>query len=762
MTGGYATDFYEVGSTKKKMKKRNKRNLVEADGYKLKPFKRKRNVFPATANDFEFAHERALDRAWMKAVTNAFRGFDTGIPASEWSRMHFNLVGSASSVSGPFDPVSYQEQILDIMTMEGGPRKLVWLKSSRIGYTLCIMAAIAYLAHVSKNIAVYQPTEPKAKSWVKQSLYPTLLACEQIRSIMDAELLDKRQKSLMEMKLGSRVLRILSSVTPSSYREFDADAVIMDEADEYPLSVGAGASGTNSAGKAGQGSPITLGYRAIKNSMFKRMIIGSTPTDEGTSHIWREHQQATLKFAFHIPCPHCNVFLPLYWDNFVWETVNEELTIEEKAETIRYACPNTKCKKQWSYDKLPGALSKGLFVVPEKRVDKMYATEEDEKPDKNAGTWIDFKSGRPVLRNKRNKKIRWPNTVSFVVWAAYSPFYSWEEWCLEWLQAQGNLEKLISFTNTVRGLPFVDGDNQVVEKDIAKNTFQGVPNEIRFITVAIDVQAGDGEGGKNGFLSMLVVGWDIDQIAYVLEQRNFHGDISTDKGEGWVKLKEYLYSNPTWERHDGTKLPIGCLGIDEGYKGAVVRDVLAVMRRTCHTYMLKGNSTQSAPIFGLKAKLVPGTKGGKVYRHWVGVFAAKDSIMSRWKDNKIKVSASLKQSTLTELSSERRVREYRNGRQYFKYVKIGKRATEAADCLAYSLFMVLSFNPTMIEKKVRKPVVKKPAAKPVEAPETDMAETTEEVKEVPVTIVNTPVVRPRRRVIVKRGTRTGFGPRVIR
>ena len=615
--------------------------------------------------------------------------------ASEWVEAECRLPPEVASVEGRFRLAPYQRGFLDIACMDGGPVKIVWLKAARVGYTSMLLASICYLlARARRHVLVYMPSDDDAKAFGKDSVSPFLRDCRATSALL-GEVEDKRSQDANTYKLvGGKTLRIRGSASGRAFRRVTADVTMLDEIDGYPLSVGAAGSGPGGAGKAGEGDPVSLAFRAVKNSPFKRQLLGSTPTDEATSAVLMEHMGCELRLAFHVPCPLCGEFSTLDWENFHWP---KDGTPSSRSHGVRHMCPA--CGESWRYDRLPGALAGGEWRAPEYETAVLGGT-RDENP--LAGWRVVESPGEPPrLLDAEGVRRPWPDSVGFHLWAAYSPYYSWREWVREWLSAVDEPEKMRSFTNHVRGVCWRDSASAVVtetELHQMKACLTPLPNEVVYVSVGVDVQ--------DGWLSALAVGWDVEKRAYVLEQRVFAGVVSREDGAGWEALGAWLASGPSWRRADGADLGIGVVGVDSGYQ------TLACYRavpRLPHPLplLLKGDANFAAPEIKLPPGRARAGDGGSAPLFSLGVSQAKRTLVQRMRDGGVVLADTLEDQTLLELASERMARRIVNGRAKWRWEQIRPR-NEALDCLTYSYCSMRLARPSLDAV---------PAARPVARPE---------------------------------------------
>src|SRR5215831_11759513 len=89
---------------------------------------------------------------------------------SEWADAHFRLTAESSAIPGRWRTLPYQKDILDAITDPEVERVSV-MKSARIGYTLCMSAAVGYFIHQDPStILIVQPTVDDARNFSKETI----------------------------------------------------------------------------------------------------------------------------------------------------------------------------------------------------------------------------------------------------------------------------------------------------------------------------------------------------------------------------------------------------------------------------------------------------------------------------------------------------------------------------------------------------------------------------------------------------------------
>ena len=207
---------------------------------------------------------------YASAFARAMRSFAGYIKASEWCAENIYLPAEVASVEGPFKPWPWQTLWLDLMTGEGNPTKLAIIKSSRVGYTQTGISATLYsVVYSRRHISWNQTTLDDAVSFAKDTVRPAVDNCPPALEALEASAVDGRTKQAQtQMRFGGKYLRVSGAGSPAAFRRFTADMVFLDEVSGYKAGVGR------------EGSPLSLAERSIRNSPFRRIIVGSTPAEE--------------------------------------------------------------------------------------------------------------------------------------------------------------------------------------------------------------------------------------------------------------------------------------------------------------------------------------------------------------------------------------------------------------------------------------------------------------------------------------------------
>ena len=661
--------------TKKKKRKKKREKLVDNSKW-LQPV-----AVQPTERISPSVHS-AFRRGYQRAMASAFRSHSV----AQWVLRHYRTIPQSTSEPGRPRHVRYQLDLMDVIGMTGGPEKVVFLKSSRIGYTTILLAMCSYFAHAGRLQNLHVPVSATVNAFGKTKILPTFQDCKPVSDMMVKT--DRAPQSYSLFQIGGKTLRILGSRSPNEFKSHDADCIWMDEIDELSPDVGKSVVGTGT-GKDGQGDPISMAQRAYENSPFRKMSLGSTPTTVNTSIIWMQYQLCPIQFAFHVPCPHCGELDALYWENLHWDKNLD--SVEEAAKTASYICRY--CAEHWHYPDLLPALREGRWQVAETLTTSLYGYSDEKNESKYVGWHIHCqKEGPPLLLDANGKEREWPSECGFHIWRIYSPFSSWERLVYRWLMAQNSPEMMKSRVLQDRGIPWIDRENEIGADELSKNRvpLYPLPSSIRWVTCAIDVQ--------QEFISMLVVGWTMDKTAHIIEQRTFTGSLLTPGQGAWEEAvdwfaepKEYLM------REDGRQMRPSALAIDSGHKTRIVYEAAPHFGKHVRYFIIKGRGNFDTPLVS-DSKDHRTSRGRKIKLFTIGTNQGKDHLMSMVKGGKLLLSNDLSLVPLSveeELGAEKKVREYIGGRHVIKWHKPSNKSNEAFDQMVYSIWMLHAMNPSL-------------------------------------------------------------------
>jgi phage terminase large subunit GpA-like protein len=457
---------------------------------------------------------------------------------SEWADTFYVLSPETAAEPGRWTTIPYQRGIMDAIT-DPLVEQVTMMKSSRVGFTLMVSAAMAYfIKHAPSSMLVVQPTVDDAKNFSKETIASMLRDVPCLRGVVfqdDDKGARNSSNTLTHKKFRGGVLSLTGANSGTGFRRIGRRVLFGDEVDAYPLSAGP------------EGDPLRLAKMRTQAYWNRKIVIGSTPLVAGTSRIAEEFMKGDQRRYF-VPCPQCG-----HMDFLTFR----EQPAEEGAEPRGH------------FMKWPDGKPREAFFVCRKN-----------------GCIIEHKDKRwMVERGEWRADAEFHRHASFHIWAAYSymPNSAWGDIAEEFVSASSaGVEQLKTFVNTVLGECWVEKGEAPEWQRLYRRREPyergRVPAGALFLTAGMDVQ--------KDRLIWEVVAWMDDRQSWSVEKGVIPGDPAKD--ETWAAADELLDS--TWAGADGGQWPIRMLGVDSGYETQAVYNW--ARRHVGRVIACKGSATQ--------------------------------------------------------------------------------------------------------------------------------------------------------------------------
>ncbi len=395
-----------------------------------------------------------------------------------------------------------------------------------------------------------------------------------------------------------------------------------------------------------EGDPINLLWKRANTFKDRKLVLTSTPTIKDISRI-DQSWETSDKRRFYVPCPHCGKTQWLKWANVNWDKTAEGKHLPA---TAYYECES--CKQK----------------IEHKHKSKMVAL----------GEWLP--------ENQSQTKH-----VGFQLNELISPWRTWQDVVEDFLEkkAQNDLQV---FFNAAMGEPWeekgekVDGNNVYMRRE---HYGPDLPEQAVVLTAGIDVQ--------DDRLECEIVAWGPGEESWSMDYIILRGDPSQEML--WSKLTAVL--SGTYQHASGAKIGIMGAAIDTG--GHYTQEVYRYCRQHPYkVFAIKGSSVPGGPLVSRPTK----RNLGKVNLFSVNTITAKDTVYSRL--NLAEPGPGYSHYPFNEMYSveyfhqltvEKRVLRYKQGRPYHTYVKASGERNEALDCRVYALAALYIINPKMTPLK---------------------------------------------------------------
>jgi phage terminase large subunit GpA-like protein len=562
---------------------------------------------------------------------------------SDWIERTVHLPAGLAATPGPLKLWAFQRELADSI---GDPtvERISILKATRIGYSSLLGALTAHHAiNDPTSVLCVLPTESDCRNFMVGTIEPLFASSPSLAGRLKppSRRPDQRSTILHRLFDSAASLKLVAARAPRNLRAHTCRVLLLDEIDGMELTA--------------EGDPIALAEKRTLSFQDRKIVAGSTPTDESTSAILRLYNVSDMR-VFEIACPRCKEWFEIKWKDIVWPEGEPE-----KAHCICPAC--------------------------EGQID-----ERDKNRLVEAGRW---RATQPEVKNHRGYKLS----------ALVSPLpnASWARLAQEFLSAKSDPDLLRVFLSTLLAEPWRDQGDEIDEDDLASRRedfdLENIPAEVLAVTIGIDVQQDRFEAS--------VLGHAKDGTIYVLAHQQIWGDPSNGDDDCWKDLDALLRER--WQHARGGMLRVDAAAIDVG--DGHVFDVamkFCAPRLSRKVLGIKGVAGFGRPMIqASKSK----RQGARLFL--VAVDVIKGSLFTRLaRGASIRFSHTLEAEYFVQLTSEVRRVRYSRGRPTVRFERKQGARAEALDCATYGIAakaaLSLNFDQRATELAQVIPPTKKP------------------------------------------------------
>ncbi len=567
------------------------------------------------------------------------------LTVSTWADEYRMLSSESSAAPGRWktSKAPYQREMMDAIS-DPKTHKVVVMSAAQIGKTdSLILNPIGYFMDYDPcPIMVMLPTISLAETLSKDRLTPMLRDTPKLRDKVNDKSRNSGNTILQKIFPGGHVTMVgANSATGLSSRPIRV--VLADEIDRYPGAIG------------NEGDPLLLAEKRTTTFWNRKIVCVSTPTTRGISRIELEYNNSTQE-EWNIPCPECQEFTPLTWENIIFDKDNPD--------DVAHSCPHC------------GALSGEI-------------------------AWKE--------QGQKGKFIpKYPNTGvrGFHINSLASGFVAWSEVVRKFLVAveekkKGNIEPLRTWTNLEMGELWEDDGEQIETDDIFKRRERyncEVPPEVIVLTAGVDTQ--------DDRFEIEVVGWGEEKESWGIRYQVIYGDLK--RKNVWDQLSQFLQT--TFTTLDGRALNIRTTCMDSG--GHFTKEVyqFCAGHHYMSVYAIKGKGGKGEPIFKKPSK--NNTAGA--YLFTLGVDTGKELIYQRLNIEEEgagychfprEKERGYGEEYFKGLTSEKKIITYKRGKAQEIWVlkDTAYRRNEPLDCRNYATAALEILNPILKKEDDNKP-----------------------------------------------------------
>lgn len=526
----------------------------------------------------------------------------------DWIESTVHLPSTVSALPGKVKLWPYQRGIAEAISDPEIERVSV-VKSVRVGYSMLLTSTLAnYVANEPAPILALLPTESDARDFVVSDLEPTFEATPELRGLLSGELDESGRSTLLSRRFPGGSLKVVAAKSPRNLRRHTARILLIDEADAMESSA--------------EGNPLTLAERRTLSFANRKIILGSTPIHDETSHVLRAYAASDCR-VFECPCPECGGLTEIMWQHIEWEP--------DKPDTAAFRCPH--CNE----------------LIVERHKAEMVAK----------GDWH---ITAPHVKGHAGFRIN--ALVSNLANA------SWGKLATEFLKAKSDPAELQTFVNTLLGQGWREATEDIDESGLMARAeafgLNAIPADVLVMTCGVDVQ--------HDRLEITYLGFGKSEI-FVLGHAVIWGSPLEDTT--WAELDDAL--RQTWQHPNGGTLKVDAAIVDSG-DGATVDSVYSFTKPRFGRRVVSGKG-----MAGNRPAITRSTaKGVPIFL--IGVDGLKAQLLTRLsKGQTIRFSNTLEVEWYSQLASERRVVRYSRGQPVKQFERIAGRRAEALDCFVYAM-----------------------------------------------------------------------------
>lgn len=517
-------------------------------------------------------------------------------------------------------------------------QEVVVLAGAQLGKTEAILNIIGYhIHHDPSPILVLQPTLDMAQAFSKDRVASGLLASTPALrgKVKDPRARDSGNTTLHKVFPGG-ALTMVGANSPSGLASRPIRVVLCDEVDRYPSSAGS------------EGDPIQLARKRSATFWNRKIIMVSTPTNDGASRIQDAYEKSDQR-KYYVPCKHCHHDQVMTWANVRWN--------EGDPDSAAYMC--SECAVLWS--------------------------DSDRRWSIRNGKWVATKP--------------FTGMAGFAISGLYSPWTPLADGVKDFLSVKKNPEQLRVWTNTYLGEVWIDAGETIDDHDLAtrREEMVAVPDEAIVLTAGVDVQ--------DNRLELSVIGWGRDDESWVISHDTIWGDPSTP--QLWTDLDSRLFAR--YETVSGRQMAIRSTCVDSG--GHFTNSVYTYCKKHAgrRVFAIKGVGGEGKPVAGRPTKNNIGKC--PLFPVGVDTVKDLIFARLRIKEQGagyIHFSDSLNDEYFRQLTAEKIVTKYHKGYKKRVFEKIRAR-NEALDCMVYSYaaYAIIGVNVNTLADKLDSEPAKK-------------------------------------------------------
>ncbi len=476
--------------------------------------------------------------------------------AVEWADANYYLPKESAYQEGRWETLPFQRAIMNAMGSDY-IREVNVVKSARVGYSKMLLGVYAYfIEHKQRNTLIWLPTDGDAENFMKTHVEPTIRDIPSLLALAPWYGKKHRDNTLtMKRFSNGRGFWCLGGKAAKNYREKSVDVAGYDELAAFDEDI------------EQEGSPTFLGDKRIEGSVWPKSIRGSTPKVRGTCQIERAASESPHFMRFHVACPHCGEEQYLKFGDK--ETPFGLKWTPDDPSSVFYLCEHNAC------------------VIRQQELDFTDARYICEK----TGIWT--RDGI-LWFSSSGEEIEPPDSVTFHIWTAYSPFTTWVQIVKDWMKTKGDTGKRKTFVNTTLGETWEakigERPDAEVMAERKEHYSAPVPARVAYLTAGIDSQLDRYE--------MRVWGWGPGEESWLIDRQIIMG--RHDDEQTLLRVDEAI--NKTYTRRNGAEMSVSRICWDTGGIDPTIVYERSKKHGLFRVIPIKGASVYGKPVASMPRK----------------------------------------------------------------------------------------------------------------------------------------------------------------
>ena len=416
---------------------------------------------------------------WSEGERRAF-AWPAAVTPSQWAEEHRILPSHVTAEPGPWrgERTPYLAGITDAAA-EPGVEEITVIKGAQLGFSECLRNLLGYWIDRDPGpCLVVMPDEKSALELIEERIKPLLEFTPAVARHRTSRAWDVKRASI---RLDTMSVYVGWAGSSQAMKSRPIRYLLLEEPDEYPAISGAG------------GDPISKALKRVTTYTKgrSRVVLGGTPTSR-RGNTWKAWEACGDQRYFHVPCPHCGRYQQLLWKQVKWSQRAEGESQAQHAARVLddgaawYDCANPDCGEAILEEDKPAMLRRGVWVGKGQSVN-------------DAGQFCG-----PTGRRFRKIGFHLPST--------YSPWLSLAKLASEFIEAQGDVQKLADVINQRLAEPF-EQQRAKTAATVIKETAKGsgpaliVPAWAKLLIATADTQ---GTTDKDGYFYYCIRAWGLD------------------------------------------------------------------------------------------------------------------------------------------------------------------------------------------------------------------------------------------------------------